>query len=159
MKEAKMLNKLLEEVRTAERKRKIALISFLKRRERGSFKDREKAFVLEHEERLEETNKLFRGKLRQAKVKDYKNWLAGFLEKGGKPTHCYDYPLEGGMEDWKTACSDFRIIPLFGADSLNIIVPKGIEFLGGELGHNNLYFMDGFSCLDGWVPIYSDIHF
>ena len=47
MKEAKALNSLLEEARTAERKRKIALIAFLKRRERGSFKNREEAFVLE----------------------------------------------------------------------------------------------------------------
>ncbi|GAI06623.1 unnamed protein product [marine sediment metagenome] len=125
-------------------------------------KDREEAFVLEHEERLEKISKLFRGKLRQARVEDYKNWLAGFLEKGGKPTHCYDYFLESSLDQWRVAFSNFQVIPLFGADALNIIIPNGIKFLGGELGHSTLYFMHDFSrkaITDGWVPIYSDIHF
>lgn len=147
MKEAKILNSLLEETRVVERKRHADAMAKMAQIEKES------------NERVKKAGELFMGKLRQAKVKDYKNWLAGFLERGGKPTHCYDYPLERGMEEWKVALSDFQIVPLFGADSLDIIIPKGIKFLGGELGHTNLYFMDGFSHAGSWVPIYSDIHF
>ncbi|GAH52097.1 unnamed protein product [marine sediment metagenome] len=146
MKEAKALNSLLEEARIAERKRHADAMAKMAKYEKES------------NERRKEANELLKGKLRQARVKDYKNWLAGFL-KGFKPTHCYDYPMERGLDEWKVALSDFRIVPLFGTDSLNIIIPNGIKFLGGELGHSNLYFMDGFSHLGGWVPIYSDIHF
>ncbi|MBA7700059.1 hypothetical protein ES703_108765 [subsurface metagenome] len=147
MKEAKTLNSLLEETRVAERRKHNNFMAEIARHKKES------------DERRKKVNELLKGKLRQARVKDYKNWLAGFLEKGNKPTHCYEYPLERGMEEWKVACSDFQILPLFGANSLQIIIPKGIKFLGGELGHSNLYFMDDFSCLGGWVPIYSDIHF
>lgn len=147
MKEAKILNSILEETRVAEGKRHADFMARVA-------KDEE-----ERNKRIEKADKLSRGKLRQAKVKDYKIWLAGFLGKGGEPTNCYDYPMERGMEDWKITYSDFQIVLLFGADSLNIIVPKGIKFLGGELGHSNLYLMDDFSCMGGWVPVYSDIHF
>lgn len=147
MKEAKILNSLLEETRVAERKRYADAMAKIAQIEK------------ERNKRIKKADKLFMGKLRQARVKDYKDWLAGFLEKGNKPTHCYDYPMERGLDEWKIALVDFQIVPLFGTDSLQIIVPKGIKFLGGKLGHTNLYFMDGFSCLGGWIPIYSDIHF
>ncbi|MBA7716890.1 hypothetical protein ES703_125974 [subsurface metagenome] len=147
MKEAKTLNSLLEEARIAEK------------RSRDDFRAKTAKYEKERNERIKKAEKLFMGKLRQARVEDYKNWLAGFLAMDNKPTHCYDYPLERGLDEWKVALSDFQIVPLFGANSLQIIIPKGIKFLGGELGHNNLYLMDGFSCLGGWVPIYSDIHF
>lgn len=147
MKKTEMLNSLLEEARIAEKKG------------HDDFRAKIAGYEKERNERIKKADELFMGKLRPAKVKDYKAWLAGFLEKGNKPTNCYDYPMERGLDDWKIACSDFQIVPLFGTDSLNIIIPKGIKFLGGELGHNNLYFMDGFHCMGGWVPIYSDIHF
>lgn len=147
MKEAKILNSLLGKARIAEKK------------SHDAFRTKIAKYEKERNERVKKADELFMGRLRPARVEDYKNWLAGFLAMDNKPTHCYNYPLERGMEDWKVALADFQIVPLFGADSLNIIVPKGIRFLGGELGHNNLYLMDGFSCLGGWVPIYSDIHF
>lgn len=147
MADTKMLNTLLDETRIVERIRKAERKAECREREG------------EYQKRVKQADKLFGGKLRQARVEDYKNWLAGFLEKGGKPTNCYEYPMEPGLDDWKVALNDFQISPLFGTESLNIIVPSGIKFLGGELGHNNLYFMDGFSCFGGWAPVYSDIHF
>jgi len=147
MTDTKMLNVLLEEVRIAERKRHDNTIAEIAKQDK------------EHQERLKRADRVFKGKLRQARIEDYRNWLAGFLEKGGKPTHCYDYPMERGLDEWKVALNDFQIVPLFGTESLNIIVPDEIKFLGGEPGHNNLYFMDSFSCFGVWVPVYSDIHF
>jgi len=147
MADIKMLNTLLDETRIVERIR----ISERK----VEYQERE----IEHQKRIKQADGLLKGKLRQARVEDYKNWLAGFLEKGSKPTHCYEYPMERGLDEWKVAFNDFQISPLFGTESLQIIIPSGIKFLGGELGHNNLYFMDGFSHIGGWAPVYSDIHF
>jgi len=147
MSDAKKLNALLDEARIVERVR-IAARKVERQEQR-----------VEHQKRVKRADGLFKGKLRQASIEDYRNWLAGFLEKGGKLTHCYEYLIERGLDDWKVALKDFQISPLFGTESLNIIVPSGIKFLGGELGHNNLYLMDDFSCIGSWVPIYSDIHF
>lgn len=147
MTDAKMLNALLEKARVAEKRRQDNTLADRAEREE------------ERRERIKQANRLFERRLRQASIEDYKDWLAGFLEKGGKPTHYHDYPMENGLDDWKVALKNFRIVPLFGTDSLNIIIPSGIKFLGGELGHNSLYLMGDFSYVGSWVPIYSNIHF
>lgn len=113
----------------------------------------------ERQENIKQAEKLFKGKLRQAKVEDYKNWLVGFLKNNGKLTHNHQFPMGCSSDKWRVAFNDFQSVKLLGSDSLNIIVLKGVKFLGGELGENSLYFMKDFSHMNTQeVPIYSDIH-
>lgn len=72
---------------------------------------------------------------------EYEAWLTGFLRGGGKVTHFYDYPWPGRTY---TALSDLTPVPLYGARSLDIIVPEGIIVHPGQTGHCNVYIMDRF---------------
>lgn len=92
--------------------------------------------------------------MRQAKARDYKKWLKGFLELGGTPTHSYDYRFN---RKWYVAKQDFKLGDLCGSLSMHVIVPKGVNFLGGAMGHCNVFYMDGFRAHDpGFVPVYCD---
>ena len=99
------------------------------------------------------------GKLRHATVDDYKQWLAGYLKRGGRAISYYDRPFD--PTDWYVAEEDFEIVPLYRANAIKIIVPANVRFLGGELGYNELYLMDGFRILGafGKAPVYSNIKF
>ena len=104
--------------------------------------------------------------LRKARPRDYKEWLEGFLAKGGKPTHWYDYPitnrgvyLSGGQAPatWFVAKKDFATLPLCGSMAIHVIVPTGIQVdKTAGLGHCNLYYMDGFGYDGHWVPVFTD---
>lgn len=98
--------------------------------------------------------------LQPATINDYKNWLRGFLENGGKPTHSYDCSIEDQINNMFVAKEDFEIMPFFGDSSVSIIVPKGIKY-SGEVGHNVLYFEENYQVKGGdmEVPIYKDIKF
>jgi len=95
--------------------------------------------------------------VRQARASDYSQWLKGYMEAGGEPTHNYDYELPG---DFYVAMSDFKILPLYGAQSVNVIVSNEviIDFSSG-LGHCSLFFMDNFNHLGSWIPIYTNLEF
>jgi len=67
-------------------------------------------------------------RLRPATVANYKKWLAEFLERGGNITHCYDYPMPN---DFFVAIADFNLGDFCGSMAIQVIVPKGIHFLGG----------------------------
>lgn len=96
-------------------------------------------------------------KVRRASISDYKNWLYGYLLNEGEPSHYYDCDFTCRFH---VATSDFEMMPLGGALSMEIIVPDHIQFLGGELGHCHLYLMHNFTVLGGrFVPIYRDISF
>ena len=93
--------------------------------------------------------------LRPAPFKDYHRWLIGYVERGGKPTHYYDYDTPSG--ETFIAFADFDLGDgLYGASSINIIIPEGIRFIGGNQGHCNLYYMDGFRHSGHFVPVYKD---
>lgn len=101
-------------------------------------------------------------KVRPAKISEYVSWVNGYLKQGGKITHDYDYPIERVLKDIFVAESDFYIQPLRGSESVGIIVPKGIKFLGDKnnLGHINLYLEDEFITLSSvfaFVPRYLNI--
>lgn len=130
-----------------ERTRKYEENLFHKRVE----KERERIKKMEFE-----VQRLLEGKTRPAAVEDYKKWLVGFLRKGGKPTHYYDYSMP--MEDWLVATADFELNSLDGV-ILRIIVSKGVKFKGGDPGRSKLYFMDGFEKQTSWIPFYTDIEF
>ena len=91
--------------------------------------------------------------LRIASVKDYSEWLNGYLKNGGKITHHYDYNLSRMC----VAMGDFHLPPLHGACSFDIIVPTRIHITYDDLGHNNLYFMKDFSNVGSFVPCYNDV--
>ena len=101
--------------------------------------------------------------LRRGSKRDYMEWLAGYIATGNNPTHSYDYDFPG---DIYVAACDCEVEPLYGSESISIIFPAGIKCLNypdpsrsfNGVGHNNLYFMDGFTST-GFVPIYSDIKF
>ncbi|MDY6966736.1 MAG: hypothetical protein SVM80_12370 [Halobacteriota archaeon] len=103
----------------------------------------------------QKTWKVLKQNLRRATEVDYVEWLFGYIQNGGKPTHYYDYELP--RRDFYVATQDFEIRPLYGSSSVSIIVPKNINFLGGELGNNKIYLLKGYECLGGWVPVYKDI--
>lgn len=101
-----------------------------------------------------------------AHLDQYTAWLAGYAERGGHPTHFYDYPYErvgfvfaphGVMVDSAEE---------FGARSRQVIVPDGQRVArtapGGPFdgwGHTNVFLMDGYRCVGGWVPAYSNPEF
>jgi len=88
-----------------------------------------------------------------ANKKDYANWLIGYLKNGGQVSHVYDYEFPGFF----IAKKDFKLGSLYGANSIQVIIPEGIKTSNAS-GHNTYYFMDDFKTSGyGWVPIYSDI--
>ncbi len=100
---------------------------------------------------------LLKDKLRPAAPKDYKKWLDGFIKKGGKPAHYYDFPISLVIKRFYVAVEDFEVSPLHGAYAISILVPKKIEFFGGELGDIALYFYDGFRSTEEFVSAYQSL--
>ncbi len=92
-----------------------------------------------------------------ATIEDYEEWLKGFIQGSGDPTHYYDYPMDRVVDSFFIAIDDFEIIPLFGSQSISVIVPRGVNFLGGELGHNRLYFEEDYDYKGNIVPVYINI--
>ena len=88
--------------------------------------------------------------LRPATVEDYRQWLNGFLAKGGRISNFYDSPLEGSphIKELWVAKKDFHLARLTGTDSIHVIIPKGVRYLGStkndQLGHNVFLTMDGY---------------
>jgi hypothetical protein len=96
----------------------------------------------------------------------YLEWLAGYVKRGGKPTHFYDYPFR----DFRYAASGTLIVESdyeFGANSREIIVARNVEArrtnpagVFGGWAHTGLYFMHGYRTnKPGFVPVYSDPEF
>lgn len=93
---------------------------------------------------------------------DYVDWLRGYIEnRNGRPTHYYDYSF--GNLDWVILSTDkeCELPALYGAESLNIIVPLGqekyLKYTEDDLGHNNIYFMKDFITLATWIPVYKNM--
>ncbi len=141
----KALNQTLDQFKTQQRRRSL------------QFREKHRKMTEESNKRTKRVQLLLQGKTVRASKRDYEKWLAGYLNQGGKPTHSYDYGMP--EDSWLVATKDFQIEPLHGSNSLQIIVKSGVIFKGGELGHTNLYFMDDFKLMGGWVPVYSDIKF
>jgi hypothetical protein len=94
---------------------------------------------------------------RPATLDDYMQWLRSWLRAGNRPTHFYDYPFERWT--WLVAQQDFVTGGECGSNAVSIIVPAGVH-QSGEIGHNNLFFMDGPAVRDyGIVPVFADAQF
>lgn len=107
----------------------------------------------EHEEQVSRAQASFMSACKPAKTKHYIEWLEGYVEGGGSVTHAYKYRWPGGL----MAKRDCTITPLYGSSSVTVIVPKGVNVKIEALGHNEVYFMDGFVALGDFVPVYSDM--
>lgn len=87
----------------------------------------------------------------------YLRWLETWLAAGNNPTHYYDY--SASRWNWLLAQDDFHTGGECGANAVQIIVPSGIRWIGGALGHNKLYFMDGPGQQGGSVPVFEGPEF
>ena len=115
-------------------------------------------YELEEKKRYTRFNELTRNKLVGARIEDYVAWLEGYIKNGNLPTHSNDYPMSRVIGEFFIATNDIEISALYGTSAINIIVPEKVKFLGGELGHNNIYLLDGYKHLGYFVPLYSDIY-
>jgi len=101
--------------------------------------------------------------LEPAKGNEYLEWLACYL-KTRKHIPTADMCVYNSMPPElfctvKKGIKKIKITPLYGSESLNIVVPKGVSVVGEELGHINLYLMDGCEHRGVWIPIYKNIKF
>jgi hypothetical protein len=100
-------------------------------------------FFKEVENAEKNVEELLKSKLKKATAEDYNRWLKGYICNGGQP-HYVDHPFYAN--NMYIATEDFEISPLYGASKIDIIVPEGIKFLSGELGHIELYFEADHTC-------------
>jgi len=101
---------------------------------------------------------VLRRRLRPAHRKDYEAWLSGYLATGEQSTHHYPYAFS--VAEFYVATEDFVMRELYGSNAISVIVPSDVRWLGGQLGHCNLYFMDDFHTRSEgftFVPRYEDL--
>lgn len=96
-----------------------------------------------------------RARTRTASTSDYERWLEKHFNNGGKVRHFRDEKMGGG---WFVATDDFRLPPLSGEDSMNVIVPKGVEVTHKELGDNKLYHMKDGTLDGGEAELFTDVY-
>lgn len=94
--------------------------------------------------------------LRPALAADYAAWISAYLACGRSVTIEDDGDFADISASFFVATADFRLEPRYGSDAVNVIVPLGIRFLGGQLGHSALFFHDGPRPTDRHVAIYRD---
>lgn len=95
-------------------------------------------------------------KLSTAIKSDYEIWLKGYFKLGKIHTHSYNYPFSR-WSGWYKATTDINLPALYGSEGLHIIVKKGVKIKYKDLGHNELFYMDGYKQEGGIVPMFSDI--
>lgn len=84
---------------------------------------------------------------RQGGVADYKAWLDGYKETGGKVFE-HEPPLKkSDFTNFRVAESEICLKPLYGNSSLELLIlAQGkIKFLGDGVGHSKIYYMKGFT--------------
>jgi hypothetical protein len=107
----------------------------------------------------------FLSRCRPALAADYSAWLSGYVRKGGRPSHRYDYSMPD--RDWCVLEEKPSGVPsLYGALSLNVIVPDWLDFRPddvprtfgrGQCGHSTFYFMRDYAIVGDWVPTFTDV--
>lgn len=101
-----------------------------------------------------------------ATLTEYTAWMIGYLNRGGEPSHIYDHGFTQPEPRVMVLAEKPGAVPtLYGADSLQVIVPAGVSFapedvpqtFHGRCGHSTFYFMEGFAIVGIWTPVYSDM--
>jgi hypothetical protein len=90
---------------------------------------------------------------RPATAMDYRAWLEGFLNRGGKVDNSWDFPIK--RHRYLVLMSKTHTAPsLYGASSIQVIVPSGNllpeelpDTFHGACGHSGFYFMDGYQAV------------
>ena len=81
--------------------------------------------------------------LRAGYSSDYFEFLDAYVEAGGSPTHHYEYDLRQEIYIAEKAC---KIFPLYGAQSIMVIMKPGCTIINGDTGttcgHNSFYIFD-----------------
>lgn len=126
---------------------KLAIARARSDHEHVVWESQQRAREREHEIRRQAFERDVAPHLRPATPAEYSKWLRAWLENGGSISHAYDYPMNGML----IALRGFLLPPLYGAHSVEIIVPSGVEIECMEPGHNRLYFVDG-PRLVAWTP-------
>lgn len=120
--------------------------------QRDDFEAERNKFEIKRAEMLAETKREFEiSFMREAKDKDFQEWLNGFVSRGGDPKN---YNKANTSNGWYVVQNDFRTEILSnGVTALhinntfivdgnvdNVIVPKNVSYLGGGVGKDiNLY--------------------
>ena len=101
-----------------------------------------------------------------ATLSQYFAWLQGYIKRGGKPTHFYDYPF--GQAGFRYAGSKLTIDSdyEYGSSLRHIVVAKNVRTErtnpAGSFGgwaHTSCFFMHGYRTNKSTVPVYSDPEF
>jgi hypothetical protein len=100
---------------------------------------------------------IFFSTFRGAYLREYLTWLRGYAALGKQPTHHHDYPW--ARQNFLFARKDFTLGGECGSTSRSIVVKKGVRHLGGELGHNTLFFLEDSSVVGQYVPLFGDYGF
>ena len=109
---------------------------------------------LEHRAKEISFNEFRLNNLRKATVKDYEKWLKKWLIENNI-THYYDYNYP---DNNYVATRDFVLdIGYYGAQSFNIIVPKGISYEIIKIGHCNIYDINNITHVGFWIPCYCNV--
>jgi len=85
---------------------------------------------------------------RPATIEEYGEWLDGRINLSDKHkiNYCYGtFP----KERYIILTKDSTITPLYGSALYYIIVPAGIKVDAKNIGHSNIYYMDGFETSRG----------
>jgi hypothetical protein len=104
-----------------------------------------------------------------ASAADYARWLRGYVKRGGKITHRYDYPFKRAGFLHATEDVTVNSRKEFGARSRDIIAAPGVKVTRSVpgpqegfngWGHTKVYWMNGYRTNNtGIVPVYSDPEF
>lgn len=90
--------------------------------------------------------------LRKANPYDYQS----FLDLRSAPcTHFYNYNMP---DNFFVALVDFKLPAFYGADSISVIVPYGVEVESSDCGHCNIFRMSSADAACGWVPSYNNVN-
>ena len=103
---------------------------------------------------------LFLSHCQPATALEYLAWLLGYLSKGGRVTHEYDY--EFPEHRWVVLCERPAKVPqLYGARARCVVVPRRLDFAPddvGDAGHSKFFFMDGYQVSnDRFIPSYGGL--
>lgn len=96
-----------------------------------------------------------RKKVRRCTEEEYKKWIEGFMQSGGKVTA--SSTVNPGSRFFVATEDLFFEHPLCGTDSISIIVPTGIKFLGGDFGHCDIFYADGYKTNAPVVHNYTEL--
>ena len=91
--------------------------------------------------------------LRETTLDEYRHWLSGYLENGGRVSHYYDY--EFGRQTFYTATYSGSLAPQYGSASFCVLAPAGVKIVSG--GHNNVFHIDGFTASGWFAPMFDNV--